>query len=152
MLSLVPKSFASLAATLLLLAGCGDPEAHTLTGVYSLQSASSADWTEGATLTPPALTGVLRLDQYSFGSHGASGNVLLEMTYTLAPPGSRTSTWRGSYSNQGSGYFTTKLNDVRFEGEYILDGNTLTTDLSADVAESGPSLAGTIVWARNTES
>ncbi len=152
MLSLVPKPFAALAAMPLLLAGCGTPEAPTLTGTYSLESASSAEWAAGATLTPPALTGVLRLDQYSFGPHGASGNVLLEMTYSQAPPGSRTMTWRGSYSHEGGGYFTTKLNDVRFEGEYMLDGKTLTTDLSTDASESGPSPAGTIVWIRDSDS
>lgn len=148
---LVPKPFAAPAAVLLLLAGCGSPEAQDLSGTYILESASSAQWTAGATLTPPVATGVLRLNQYSFGVDGARGHAFLDMTYD-GPSGARTSTWRGTYRHEGGGYFSTKLNDVRFEGEYMLDGKTLTTDLAADPSGSGPSPAGTIVWVRESES
>lgn len=48
---------------LLLLAGCEKSDAEKLTGRYTLESATSAQWTNGATLTPPTITGVLLMDQ-----------------------------------------------------------------------------------------
>ena len=39
-----------------------------------------------------------------------------------------------------------RLDDVRFEGEYMLEGSTLTTVLSGQYSESGPSPVGTLVW------
>ena len=68
------RSHSSLTAMLLLfVAGCGSSDAAKLTGRYSLESATSAQWTNGATLTPPTITGVLLLDQSRFGIDGALG-------------------------------------------------------------------------------
>lgn len=143
------KPLSSLAAILLLVPGCGEPESSDLTGAYSLDSANSAQWTGGATLTPPAVTGDMHLSQYGFGAEQAKGNARIELTHPASPPGHQTTSWSGRYTNDGTGRLTMSFDDASFEGEYILDGNTLTTVLSGTHSESGPSPVGRFVWKRN---
>jgi len=79
-----PKPVFSLTAILLLLAGCDSTYPPKLNGVYSLESAQSTGWTSGATLTPPTVTGVMRLTQWSVGPEWTHGYVRLEMTHASA--------------------------------------------------------------------
>ena len=137
-----PRPLFPLAALLVLLAGRGEPEPPNLSGTYSLESVQSAEWTGGSTLTPPAATGVLLLDQARYDVGLGYGHAKLELTHSSGP----LRRWSGSYSAAGSGVFTMRLDDVRFEGEYMLEGSTLTTVLSGQYSESGPSPVGTLVW------
>ena len=142
-----PRPLFSLAAILILLAGCDNPDAPDLSGTYSLESVQSAEWTGGGTLTPPAATGVLILDQSRYDLGLAYGHVKLELTHSSGP----LSRWSGRYESEKTGLLIMKLNDVRFEGEYDLDGTTLTTILFGDYSESGPSPVGTFVWKLDPE-
>ena len=145
---LARRQFFSL-ATLLLLAGCEKSDADRLTGRYSLESATSAQWTNGATLTPPTITGALSIDQTRFGSEGAYGFAWMELMLSTS---GQSVDWNGSYSNHPGGEMFMKLNDVRFEGEHVVDDDRLTTTLSGESSGSGPSPAGTLVWKREPES
>ena len=145
---LARRQFFSL-ASILLLAGCEKSDADKLTGRYSLESATSAQWTNGATLTPPAITGVLLIDQTRFGSEGAYGFAWMDLMLSMS---GESVDWNGSYSNHPGGEMSMRLNDVRFEGEHVVDDDLLTTTLSAEFAGSGPSPAGTLVWKREPES
>ena len=144
------RSLSALTAMLLLLAGCEKSDAEKLTGRYTLESATSAQWTNGATLTPPTITGVLLMDQSRFGIEGAYGSAKMELRLSTSGQGVN---WNGSYSNHPGGEMLMRLNDVRFEGEHIVDDDLLTTTLSADYTGPGPSPDGTLVWKReNPES
>ena len=138
----VSRSPAVLAAILLLPAGCENPYPATLTGTYALESASEAAWTNGTTLTPPAVTGVLRLEQSQYGIDWAYGNARMMITGT---------NWSGSYSNSPDGGLLMTLERITFEGEYDRDGDVLTTRLSAQLSETGPSPVGTLVWRRQKD-
>lgn len=135
----VSRSLAVLAAILPLSAGCESPYPDSLTGTYTLESASGAAWTNGTTLTPPAVTGLLRLEQSQYGIDWASGNARMAFT---------DSNWSGTYSNSPDGGLLMTLRRITFEGEYDRDGDVLTTRLSAQLSETGPSPVGTIVWRR----
>ena len=137
-----PKPLLSLTAILLLLAGCGEPEPPNLSGATLWNRSNRPSGRGAGTLTPPAATGFLILDQARYDVGLAYGHAKLELTHSSGP----LSRWSGSYSAEGSGRFTMRLNDVRFEGEYMLDGSTLTTMLSGDHSESGPTPVGTFVW------
>ncbi|MDE2873867.1 MAG: hypothetical protein OXQ93_00395 [Gemmatimonadota bacterium] len=146
------RPFLSLPAVFLLLAGCENPDARKLTGRYSLESAASAQWTNGATLTPPAITGVLLLNQSRFGQDGAYGSAKMELTLSSGPMGGQSVNWNGSYSNHAGGEMRMRLMEVRFEGEHIVDDDLLTITLSAEYSGPGPSPVGTLVWKREPES
>lgn len=143
-----PRSSLALTAVFMLVAGCESSDAAKLTGRYSLESATSAQWTNGATLTPPAVTGVLLMDQSRFGQEAAYGSAKMELILGTGPMNGESINWNGSYTNQPGGVLTMRLNEVRFEGEYIVDDDRLTTTLSAELSESGPSPLGTLVWKR----
>ena len=147
-----PRSIISLAAAFLLVGGCDNPDAAKLTGHYSLESATSAQWTNGSTLTPPAITGVLLMDQSRFGQEGAYGSARMELVLSSGPMGGQSTNWSGSYTNGPGGEITMRLNDIRFTGEYVVDDDVLTTTMSADFSGSEPSPFGTLVWKRNPES
>ena len=147
-----PNRIMSLTALFLVMTGCDSTYPPKLNGLYSLESARSGDWTEGATLSPPEVTGVMRLSQWSVGPEWTYGHVQIELTHSAGSPGSRTRSWNGSYQNDGLGQLTMSINDLRFEGEYTRDGKSLTTVLSGDHSESGPSPAGTITWNLDEES
>ena len=138
----VSRSPAVLAAILLLPAGCESPYPATLTGTYSLESASEAAWTNGATLTPPEVNGLLRLEQSHYGVDWANGNARMVVAGA---------SWAGSYSNSPDGGLLMTLERISFEGEYDRDGDVLTTRLAAQLSETGPSPVGTIVWRRQKD-
>ena len=147
-----PSSPIALAAMLLLLAGCECPYPRALTGSYTLESANSAAWTNGSTLTPPAVTGVLGLEQSHYGVDWAFGNARMVVTHTSGSLAGRSTNWVGTYSNDPDGGLLMTLNDVAFEGAYMSDGDELTTELSADLSESGASPVGTLIWKRKKDS
>ena len=148
-----PRPLFSLAAIFLLLAGCAGSDAAKLTGRYTLESATSAQWTNGATLTPPTITGVLLLNQNRFGVEGAYGIAKMELILSSSgPTGGQSVDWNGSYSNYPGGDMAMRLNDIRFEGEHIVDDDLLTTTLSGEFSGPGPSPVGTLVWKREPES
>lgn len=138
--------------TMLLLGGCDSTYPDKLDGTYSLESARSAAWTEGATLGPPTVTGVLRLRQWSVGPEWTYGFAQMELTHSSGSPGSGTNSWNGNYGNDGTGLLKMTLEGVRFDGEFDLDGETLTTDLSGVHSGPGPSPAGRIVWKLDSDS
>jgi hypothetical protein len=137
---------------LLLVAGCASSDAAKLTGRYSLESATSAQWTNGATLTPPTITGVLLLDQSRFGIDGAFGSAKMELILFSGPTSGQSVNWNGSYSNHPGGGMVMRLNEIRFEGEHVVDDDLLTITLSAEFSGPGPSPLGTLVWKREPES
>ena len=146
-----PRPLFFLKALLLPLAGCDSTYPDKLDGLYSLESARAA-WTEGATLGPPVVTGVLRLSQWSVGPEWTYGHVRMELTHSSGSSGSETKSWTGNYGNDGTRRLTMSLDGVNFEGEFDQDGNTLTTDLSGEYSESGPSPVGTLVWKLDSNS
>lgn len=137
---------------LLLLAGCDNPDAAKLTGRYSLESATSAQWTNGATLTPPAVTGVMVLDQGRFGIDGAFGSARMELILSSGPASGESVNWSGNYSNHADGEMRMRLNEIRFVGEHVLDDDVLTITLSGELSGPGPSPLGTHVWRREAET
>ena len=147
-----PRSFLLLPAVFLLVAGCGNPDARELTGRYSLESATSARWTSGATLSPPTITGVLLMTQSRFGQDGAFGSAKMELILSSGPTRGQSVNWNGSYSNHPGGEMRMRLNEVRFEGEHIVDDDRLTVTLSGEYDGSGPSPLGTLVWKREPAS
>ncbi|MYA64808.1 MAG: hypothetical protein F4Y21_09195 [Gemmatimonadetes bacterium] len=148
MSSHTPRPVFLLPAMILLLAGCDPVFSPNLTGEYILESAQSAEWTGGTTLTPPAATGVLLMTQSAFGPDLTHGYVKVELTHSPEP----VVLWSGRYTTTAGGIITLRFDSVRFEGEYELDDNTLTTMLTGDEAVSEPSPAGTLVWKREPES
>ena len=147
-----PNRIMFLTALFLVMTGCDSTYPPKLNGLYSLESARSGDWTGGATLNPPAVTGSLRLSQWSVGPEWTYGYVQLELTHSSGPSGSQTSSWSGNYGNDGTGQMMMTLDGVKFEGQFDRDGESLTTDLSGEHSESGPSPAGTITWRLDEES
>ena len=135
------RTFLVSTATLMLLAGCGAGDPPKLTGVYSLESVQSAEWTGGGTLTPPAATGVLLMNQARFDPGLAHGHTQLELTHS-----GTSSRWTGSYTNDAGGVLSMRLNDVRFEGQYDFDDDLLTIELVGEHSETGPSPVGTFIW------
>lgn len=142
-----PRSLISVTAVFMLVAGCESSDPPKLTGMYSLESAQSAEWTGGSTLTPPAVTGTLLINQARFEQGLAYGHAQLELTHSSGS-GIR---WTGSYSNGTGGVLFMRLNDVRYEGQYDFDDGTLTMDLSGEYSGSGPSPVGTLVWKQDSE-
>lgn len=143
----MPRSLIALSATLMLLAGCESPYPRALTGSYTLESANSAAWTNGSTLTPPAVTGVLGLEQSHYGVDWAYGNARMVVTQA-----GQSMSWTGTYSNDPDGGLLMTLNNVAFKGDYDADGDDLTTMLSAEISESGASPVGTLIWKRKKDS
>ena len=147
-----PRPFLSLPAVFLLLAGCASSDARELTGRYSLESAASDQWTGGAMLTPPAITGVLLMTQGRFGQEGAYGSAKMELILSSGPMSGQGVNWNGSYSNHPGGEMRMRLNEITFVGEHIVDDDLLTMTLSGEFSGPGPSPAGTLVWKREQES
>ena len=137
-----PRTSVALTAILLLLAACAEGDPPNLTGTYALESVQSSDWTGGSRLTPPAVTGSLLVNQARYEEGLALGHARLELSHSSGA----NVRWSGSYTNGMGGVLTMRLNDVRFEGQYDYDDGTLTTELSGQTGDSGPSPVGTFVW------
>lgn len=155
--SFFPRRFQWFArpAMLMLLTGCGPTElydeAPDLGGYYRLVTWKSLEWTEGRTVSPPDVKGLLSLVHHRVSDDYALGTiaVVLEL-YRPDGTGLSSRITDDIYTNDTAGRFVTRSPNSQvptLSGSYVFEDGVLTTTLVRAPSRSPDLRAnGTIRW------
>lgn len=114
-----------------------------LTGTYDLASFTSAVLTSGATLTPPAVSGTLVLQQSPANGAEANGTFDFEVRIPSDQGVMQVVADQGNYTVRGDGSWEQGGSLVQGIGTFSFSGSTLTTRVTEPALN-----ASTSVWRR----